>query len=256
MDVHAAGMQLSRVPQAFVTRAILRAVRALPGYPELRVLDLSCGRGEIMRELSRDGCRVRGTHYRPDDYKLRDASAELLAGLAVDEDVDLLRPLPCAPASFDVVLLTEVVEHLPTYVPVIREVGRILAPGGHLMLSTSNLARLHSRLHFFLTGTHKLIRRRVGWDIAASGLYAYHIGPVDFPLPHTVLFQGGLRVQALAFTRFKARHAWLFTRIETKKGVPPGVRREGEEDLFRWMRHPAMLASEQLLVVARKEGPA
>jgi len=258
-------MQLSPVPQAFVARAILRAVRALPGYPDLSVLDLSCGRGEIMRELSRDGCRVRGTHYRPDDYKLRDGSAGLLAGLTVDENVDLLQPLPYAPASFDIVLLTEVVEHLPTYVPVIHEAGRVLTPGGHLVLSTPNLGRLHSRLHFFLSGSHKLIRRRVGWDTAASDLYAYHIGPVDFPLLHTVLFQGGLRVQRLAFTRFKPRHAWLllsypliwlFTRIETRKGVKPGVRREGEDDLFRWMRHPAMLASEQLLLVARKDARA
>jgi len=250
------------VPQSFVARAVVQAVRALPGYPDLSVLDLSCGRGEIMRELAADGCRVRGTHYRRDDYKLRDAPPALLADLPIDDNVDLLQPLPYTAASFDVVLLTEVVEHLPTCIPVIHEAGRILKRGGHLVLSTPNVARLHSRLHFFLTGTHKLIRRRVGWDIGAADLYAFHIGPVDFPLLHTVLHQGGLHVAALAFTRFKARHAWLLlfyplfwmlTRIETRKGVRPGVRRDGEEDLFRWMRHAAMLASEQLLLVARKD---
>jgi hypothetical protein len=54
----------------------------------------------------------------------------------------------------------------------------------------------------------------------------------------------------LRFTRFKAEHAWLLllyplfwiaTRAEVGKG-----------DLFRWMMHPAMLASEQLLLVTRK----
>ncbi len=41
-----------------------------PDYPRLRVLDLSAGRGEIAAALARDGCAVRGTHFRADDYKL------------------------------------------------------------------------------------------------------------------------------------------------------------------------------------------
>ena len=54
----------------------------------------------------------------------------------------------------------------------------------------------------------------------------------------------------LRFTRFKPEHAWLFlfypliwlaTRIEIR-----------DRELFRWMMHPAMLASEQLLVIAQK----
>ena len=64
-------------------------------------------------------------------------------------------------------VLCEVAEHLPTYIPAIAEIGRVLAPGGRLVLSTPNVARLHSRWHFFWTGTHKLIRRRVGWDLCA-----------------------------------------------------------------------------------------
>ena len=87
------------------------------------------------------------------------------------------------------------------------------------------------------------------------------MNPVDFPLLHTLLFQAGLRVRELRFTRFKARHAWLlplyplvllFTRLATKRHVAPGLQRQGEDDLFRWLVHPAMLASEQLLVIARK----
>ncbi len=140
----------------------------------------------------------------------------------------------------------------------------MLAPGGFLILSTPNLARLHSRWHFFWTGTHKLIRRRVGWDLASDDLYAYHIGPVDFPLLHTLLHQAGLAIERLDLTRFKARHAWLLaayplvwlaTRLETRRHRerlrhPYG---EGEDDLFRWMTRPAMLASEQLLLTARKD---
>ncbi len=257
------------MPQPHVAAAVLRAARRLPGYPRLRVLDLSAGRGEIAAALAGDGCAVRGTHFRADDYKLTEASPEPAAAgeFPIDENIDLMGTLTYGDATFDLVILCEVAEHLPTSIPVIAEIGRVLAPGGFLILSTPNLARLHSRWHFFWTGTHKLIRRRVGWDLAPDDLYAYHIGPVDFPLLHTLLHQAGLRIERLDLTRFKARHAWLLaayplvwlaTRIETRthrrgSGARYG---EGEDDLFRWMMRPAMLASEQLLLTARKGASA
>ncbi len=254
------------MPQPHVLDAVLKAVRRLPGHPRLRVLDLSAGRGEIAAALAADGCTVRGTHFRADDYKLADSGAPIHTGdVTIDPGVDLLRPLPYADASFDLVVLCEVAEHLPTEIPVVAEIGRVLTPGGHLVLSTPNVARLHSRWHFFFTGTHKLIRRRVGWDLGPGDLYAYHVNPIDFPLLHTLLRQAGLAIVRLDVTRFKWKHAWLLafypfvwlaTRVETRRrrGGPEHAR--GEEDLFAWMTRPAMLASEQLLLTARKEPPA
>ena len=251
------------MPQPHVLAAVLRAARRTPGYPSLRVLDLSAGRGEIASALARDGATVRGTHFRADDYKTRGAPPPDPA-VALDADVDLTRPLPYSDGSFDLVILCEVAEHLPTYIPVVAEIGRVLAAGGRLVLSTPNVARLHSRLHYFWSGTHKLIRRRAGWDLGADDLYAYHISPVDFPLLHTLLHQAGLSVERLDVTLFKRRHAWLMAlypfvwlaaRLETKKHRSGPEHARGEEDLFRWMVKPAMLVSEQLLLTAEKKKP-
>ncbi len=249
------------MPQPHVARAVLRAARRSPGYPNLRVLDLSAGRGEIASVLAADGCRVRGTHFRPDDYKLANAPPPMSPGVTIDAGVDLMRPLPYPDGAFDLVVLCEVAEHLPTEIPVVAEIGRVLAPGGRLVLSTPNVARLHSRWHFLFTGTHKLIRRRAGWDLAADDLYAYHINPIDFPLLHTLLHQARLSVERVDVTLFKAKHAWMFllypfvwvaTRFETRKHRSGAEHARGEEDLFRWMMRPAMLVSEQLLLTARK----
>ena len=104
-------------------------------------------------------------------------------------------------------------------------------------------------------------RTAVDEDLAPDELYAYHINPVDFPFFHTLLHQSGMHPCAINFTRFKARHAWLLlacplvwvaTQLWTREKITTDEHRRGERDLRRWMLSPAMLASEQLLVVARK----
>lgn len=52
---------------------------------------------------------------------------------------------PFAPASFDVVLFCEVIEHLQSDpVKVLREIKRVLKPRGHLILTTPNVSRLEN----------------------------------------------------------------------------------------------------------------
>ena len=116
------------MPQKHVFEAVLRAARRLPGYPKLRVLDLSAGRGEIAAALAGDGCDVRGTHFRADDYKLAEEPPS--PGIAIDPDVDLTRPLPYGSAAFDLAILCEVAEHLPTYIPVIARSAACSRPRG------------------------------------------------------------------------------------------------------------------------------
>jgi SAM-dependent methyltransferase len=50
--------------------------------------------------------------------------------------------LPYADASFDVVIIKHIVEHLPDPAAAIAEIGRVTAPGGTLILATPNLDSL------------------------------------------------------------------------------------------------------------------
>ena len=213
-----------------------RARRAgLPGYPRARACARSLGRPRRDRRRAR-GRRLHGARHALSRRRLQADRA--IAGAAPTRrrhdrpDVDLTRPLPYADGAFDLVVLCEVAEHLPTYIPVDRrDRARARAPADVSIMSTPNVARLHSRWHFLWTGTHKLIRRRVGWDLSPDDLYAYHISPVDFPLLHTLLHQAGLTVERLDLTQFKWRHAGCCCSIpssgsaDAPRDAPPPRRR-------------------------------
>lgn len=249
------------MPQHYITQAVIQRLKSHPRYPSLAVLDLSCGEGEILTRLSAEGCDCRGTHFCDHDYILRNPAAGL-AEIPVAPHVDLTAPLPYAENTFDVVLLIEVLEHLERHDCVLAEAARVLKPDGILVFTTPNVHRLHSRWQYLLTGTHKLIRRPVGWDIPPAEQYAYHIRPVDFPTAHTYLHHAGLHVSDLGLTHFKWRHAWwllfypLLWLVSQRhfRGVrdAPDAYADGRADLKRWMLHPWMLSSEQLMVTAIK----
>lgn len=77
----------------------------------------------------------------------------MLAGAGVaDVKWDLeVAPYPLEDASFDAVVMTEVFEHLREYpITSLREVHRILAPGGRLYFTTPNAAYAMNRLHLML----------------------------------------------------------------------------------------------------------
>jgi 2-polyprenyl-3-methyl-5-hydroxy-6-metoxy-1,4-benzoquinol methylase len=50
--------------------------------------------------------------------------------------------LPFADGSFDVVIIKHIVEHLPDPAQAISEIGRVMTPGGVLILATPNLGSL------------------------------------------------------------------------------------------------------------------
>jgi SAM-dependent methyltransferase len=249
------------MPQAFIVDAVVREVRRLKGYPNLSILDLSCGEGEVLSQLAADGCRIHGTHFRDDDYIIENRVR--LDAIPITTGVDLQQRLPFEDNSFDVVLMTEVLEHLDSQFHIVAEVSRVVRSGGFFVFSTPNLQRLHSRLQFFLTGKHKLIRRRVGWDQKSSDRYAFHIGPVDFSLIHAVLGWEGFEILGLGLTQLKFKSVllsplwplvWLACRLTVDKDARRNpVLRQTEKSLNRWLSDPAMLFSEQLLVVTRRK---
>lgn len=110
------------------------AVRALLGDVRgLDVLDAGCAAGEHSAWLVANGARV--VALDASEAMVRLARARLGATVRVLR-ADLARPLPLADASFDVVVSSLTLHYVERWVPALRELARVLRPGGRLVVST------------------------------------------------------------------------------------------------------------------------
>lgn len=119
---------------AFRRRAVT-VVEYLDPKPSDLILDAGCGLGFYLALLSRvSGSRLVGLEI----------SQQRLMDAAGDEDVraelyvgDVTR-LPFEPGTFDKVILSEVIEHLPDDRAALAEARRVLKPGGVLAITVPN----------------------------------------------------------------------------------------------------------------------
>jgi SAM-dependent methyltransferase len=246
------------LPDATILRAVCHLIdREVPLRPA-RVLDLSCGEGQLLEILDQRGFQVEGTHFRSDDYIINNP-APILRRVLLHDRIDLSQPLPFADGSYDVVTATEVLEHLPAHAPVIAEISRILKPGGVFISTTPNLHRMGSRLSFFFSGIHNQCGSRLGWHISRGEIYSTHYNPVYFPVFHSLLHLHGLDVVRLATSKrqlieFAMIPLWPLVAMGTLVETYHFWRRSraGGRDLFHWLLNPHALMSGQLCVAARK----
>ena len=98
------------------------------------VIDLGCGGGLLSIPLLDRGAQVTGVDISPRSVS---TASKRAAGRGRFLTADI-RSVPLADASADIVLLADVLDHLPDYPRAIAEAKRLLRPGGKLFVSTIN----------------------------------------------------------------------------------------------------------------------
>lgn len=124
-----------------------------------RILDAGCGDGYILQELDKVlGARsVRFFGADISHYKCVRARERL--GPGVPLATTNLESLPYCSQAFDVIICTEVLEHLLKVGPGIAELWRVLAPNGILIFSTP------SRHAAFFSFANPLTWLEAGWSV-------------------------------------------------------------------------------------------
>src|SRR4051812_3629314 len=97
-----------------------------------RVLDLACGTGDIAFAAAERGGAVTGLDLTPRMVELA-RRRSLASGVHVDFLVGDMSALPFPDGAFDVVTTGYGIRNVPDIAPVVREIRRVLRPGGLLL---------------------------------------------------------------------------------------------------------------------------
>jgi SAM-dependent methyltransferase len=238
-----------KAPQlSVIQRAALRAFEALQLPVATRILDAPCGDGGLAATLRAAGYDAHGAD-------LGSAGAAMLG--AAYHEADLNQPLPFPDASFGAVFSVEGIEHLENRYLYARELHRVMAPGGALILTTPNIVSLRSRVRFFASGFYHRDSRPL---VETARNPFHHIGLGTVADLRYILHTSGFRLERVAHTHIKpisylygwlVPWMWLYTKIALRKEKDAAQRRANRE-IRSALFSGSVLFGENVLLVARK----
>jgi SAM-dependent methyltransferase len=185
-----------------------------PGYfrdvtrhfaPDARLLDVGCGTGWLADHFA--------------DYSGLDGSPDAVAAAAGRgrnvRQHDVAEPLPFADASFDGVVMKDLLEHVPDPVALVLEVRRVLRPGGRVFASSPDAQRW---VWDDYTHRRPFTRKSFRLLFADQGLTVEHVG-YESVTPGVGLLSARTRRRrrprifaALARLPLMRRNVWLTAR--------------------------------------------
>ncbi len=275
-----------------------------------RVLDMPAGSGVLSAPLRAAGFDVVPADLFPEYLEQAEAghagkgvveAFEAETGVALDRDLrealfgagdprrdgalrataaDMEGTLPFPDGSFDVVLCVEGIEHVVDRHKTLRELRRVLRPGGRLLITTPNLLSIRARLAYALAGQRALksfIDEYTSvWGKSPDGKRTYHGHAflISYYQLRYSLFHCGLRMRRLLRSNWSpssvllaplAGAVWLGTAMAQRRAVRKfeRLRREGavpagaEAPYAEMMRHAmsgALLFNATLIVEAEAVG--
>lgn len=152
----------------------------LSGEPAGKLLDVGCGGGRFLNRMRQCGWQVEGTDF--DEQAVRKVSARY----GIKTHVGDLTQCALPADSFDVVTMSQTIEHLYDPQATLRESMRILKPGGLLVMTTPNALSLGAaefgpywrgweaprHLHLFSVSSLRQLTQRAGFEVTEARTYS------------------------------------------------------------------------------------
>jgi SAM-dependent methyltransferase len=191
------------------------------------LLDVGAATGFFVEQAAAVGWDAIGVE--PSEW----AAAYARDELRVDVRTGTLESMQFPDATFDVVTMWEVIEHLPDPRTTLAEVRRIIRPGGRLVLSTPDAGSPAARL----SG-----KRWLGWRKVPEHVYFFDRANLD-----RLLRQSGFMPVRHRYTSLTVSAGFALDRAMSLVGVPRRWRAPA------WLTHRAIRVNPgyDLLVVAR-----
>jgi SAM-dependent methyltransferase len=180
----------------FIHEKVLEITATLP---KGKALDIPCGQGALARRLMDQGFDVFCGDLALEWYRIDGGHFH---------QVDINGRLPYKDQAFDCVTCVEGIEHLENPHLLIREMGRVLRPGGSAVITTPNIMNIKSRLYFLLRSYFNNFRHfsLPADDRETLGL---HINPIPFGELRYMLNRYGFRVETISCNRFTRKYPLL-----------------------------------------------
>lgn len=178
-------------------------INAPPGE---RVLDVGCGSGKLLYNLRHKFNELCGVEFSGARVGTAAAALEGLNGDVRQGNIE--GRLPWDDGYFDVIVLSDVIEHIINLWPAMEEIHRLLKPGGHVVISTPNIACLRSRLSL-LVGVFPASKPSEGFDLrTAAELHdGGHVHYFTFTMLERLFARYGFKdVKKVGFGRFGRIH--------------------------------------------------
>jgi 2-polyprenyl-3-methyl-5-hydroxy-6-metoxy-1,4-benzoquinol methylase len=170
-DTETGRRTVSEIKQA-TARLYLSEIRRYRGSQSGRLLEVGCGDGDFLVSAEADGWQVTGVDYSA--AACEQARRRLRQGKVLCGELQSFR-LPAE--QFDLCVISDVIGHVRSPLDFLREIHRVLKPGGTLFIATPSTDSLSARF------------MRQKW----MEFKAEHLAYFDRKTIQTVLFKSGFR---------------------------------------------------------------